>query len=277
MPIRRLLAVVLALASVGALTVTGIALAAGSSSVTGFSFTPQNPHGVFTSGRLFLATHTEYTDATVTTRIHHKLDDDFQFNPNSFPKCNSADISGNLTMQEALQECGPAAGPANNAWLHPPATNVVNGTALFNLGTEFPNACVLAFNGSGSKSEILLFIRMKLDQHLGPIDCANPKTNTDGDSSFVVEGDLKPNGPIGDDYADPDNCSAPDPRRGCRIDLKNVSNGPIRLVDLSVAFRRDNYVRARCVDPHQQWNLRATFTYTNLPGKQTVHKSQSCT
>jgi hypothetical protein len=277
--VRRLPAVVLALATAGALAVTGIALAAGSSTAV-LSFEPSNPHGTLTSGRLFFRTSTEYTGATETTRIQLRLDDDFQFNPDSFPKCNPADISGNITMQEALQNCGPAAGAAKNAWLYPARLNAVNGMAQFNLATEFPTACVLAFNGSGPTSEVLLFIRMKVDQAAGPIDCNSPTTNTDGDTSFLVTGDLKANPAIGGDYTDPDNCSAPDPRRGCQIDLNNVSNGPIRLVFLNVSLKRANYVRARCVDPpagNRKWNLQAMFTYANLAGTQTVNKSQTCT
>jgi hypothetical protein len=279
-PIRRRLAVVLALAIAGALTVTGIALAAASSG--GFlSFSPSDPHSVFTSGRLAFATRANYTDpASTTTRIQLHFDDDFQFNPNSFPKCNPADISGDITMQQALQACGPAAGAAKNAWLWPTAANFSNGQAQFNLASEFPTACVLVFNGLGSTSEVLLFIRMKVDQSSGPIDCGGPTTNTDGDSSFLVQGDLKANPAIGGDYTDPDNCSAPDPRRGCEIDLNNVSNGPIRLVNQSVRIFRANYVRARCVDPpagNRQWNLRITFTYANPVGTQTVNRSQTCT
>jgi hypothetical protein len=277
-PIRRRLAVVLALATAGALAVTGIALASTSGMV--FSFSPSNPDGVFTSGRLSLGTRTNYTAATVTTRIRLDLDDDFQFNPNSFPKCNPADISGDMTMQEALQVCGPAAGAAKNAWLFPATANYSNGQAQFNLASETPTACVLVFNGLGSTSEVLLFIRMKLDQSSGPMDCGGPTTNTDGDTSFLVEGDLKANPAIGGDYTDPDNCSAPDPRRGCELDLNNVSNGPVRLVTLTARIFRANYVRARCVDPpagNRQWNLRTTFTYSNPAGTQTVNRSQTCT
>ena len=112
-------AVVLALAAVGALAVTGIALAAAGSSVN-FSFQPSNPHGTLTSGRLAFGTHTNYSGYSPTTRIQLRFDDDIQFNPNSFPKCDPADLSGNITMQQALQACGPAAGAANNAWLWPP-------------------------------------------------------------------------------------------------------------------------------------------------------------
>jgi hypothetical protein len=279
-PIRRRPAVVLALATAGALAVAGIALAAASSSMN-FSFSPSNPHGVFTSGRLSFGTGTNYTDATsTTTRIRLQFDDDFQFNPNSFPKCNPADISGDMTMQEALQACGPAAGAAKNAWLFPATANFSNGQAQFNLLSETPTACVLAFNGLGSTSEVLLFIRIKVDQSSGPMDCGGPTTNTDGDTSFLVQGDLKANPAIGGDYTDPDNCSAPDPRRGCQIDFNNVSNGPMRLVNQNVRIFRANYVRARCVDPpagNRQWNVRTTFTYANPAGTQTVNKSQTCT
>jgi hypothetical protein len=276
-PIRRRIAVVLALATVGVLAVTGIAAATGSS--VNFSFSPSNPHGVVTSGRLAFGTHTNYTGPTAAlSRIQLRFDDDFQFNPDSFPKCDPADISGNLTMQQALQACGPAAGAAKDAWLWNPNAAFSNGKAQFNLASEFPTACVLVFNGLGSTSEVLLFIRMKVDQSAGPMDCGSPTTNTDGDRSLLVRGDLTANPAIGADYTDPDNCSAPDPRRGCQIDFMNVSDGPIRLVHLSVPIKRGNYVRARCVDPpagNRQWNLQAIFTHTQRT--QTVNDSQTCT
>jgi hypothetical protein len=272
-------AIALALATAGTLAVTGIALAAASSTVV-FSFSPSNPHGELVAGQLSFGTHTEYTGATdQTTRIQLSFDDDFQFKPNSIPRCRPAEISGNITMQEAMQACGPPAGAAKNAYFSP-STAEANGTALFNLGTEFPTACVLAFNGSGQLREILLFIRVKIDQHLGPIDCGSPTTNTDGDQSFLVEGDLKANPAIGGDFTDPDNCSAPDPRRGCQLDLTDVTNPPLRLVDLNVELRRANYFRARCIDPpagNRRWNLQATFTYATPPGTQTVNASRACT
>ena len=265
----------------GTLAVTGIALGAASSSAT-FTFSPSNPHGAVTSGRLNFGTNTTYSALTSTTRIQLHFDDDFQFNPDSFPKCDPADISGpTMTMQQAMQQCGPGAGAANNAWLFPTTATFGNGKALFNVGPESPTACVLVFNGSGSTSEVLLFVRVKVDQLAGPIDCAFPTTNTDGDSSFLVRGDLTANpAALGADYTDPDNCSPPGPRRGCQIDLNNVSNGPLRLVNQNVRITRANYVRARCVDPpagNRQWNLRTTFTYANPAGTQTVNKSRACT
>jgi hypothetical protein len=277
--VRRRATILLALAAAGALTATGIALAAASSSGT-FTFTPSNPHNQVTSGRLVFGTNTSYTGLTSTTRIQLGFDDDFYFNPDSFPKCNPADISGSMTMQQALQQCGPGAGAANNAWLFPPTATFGNGKALFSLGPEGPTACVLVFNGSGATSEVLLFIRTALESP-DPIDCASPTTNTDGDSSFLVRGDLKANpAAMGSDYTDPDNCSAPGFRRGCQIDFANVSNGPLRLVNQNVRIMRANYIRARCVDPpagSRRWNVRMTFTYANPAGTQTVNKSQACT
>jgi hypothetical protein len=269
------------LAIAGALTATGMALAAASSSGT-FTFTPTNPHGQVTSGRLIFGTNTTYTALTSTTRIQLSFDDDFHFNPDSFPKCNPADLSlPTMTMQQAMQQCGPPAGAANNAWLFPAGATFSNGKALFNVANETPTACVLVFNGSGATSEVLLFIRVKVDQLAGPIDCALPTTNTDGDNSFLVRGDLKANpASMGSDYTDPDNCSPPGVRRGCQIDFANVSNGPIRLVNQNVRIMRANYVRARCVDPpagSRRWNMRATFTYASPAGTQTVNKSQACT
>jgi hypothetical protein len=265
----------------GALAVAGFALAAGSSTAT-VSFSPNNPGATFTSGRFFFGTQTQYTALTRTTRIRLALDDDFQFNPNSFPKCDPADISGDMTIQEAMQACGPPAGAANNAWLYPARLGAPNGTALLSLGPETLTACVFAFNGSGTASEVLLFIRVQLEG-TGPIDCTAPETNTAGQTSFLMRGDLKANPAIGGDYTDPDNCSAPDPRRGCQIDFNEVSDGPIRLVHLSTQIGRLNYVRARCVDPpagNRQWNLQAIFTATNPTGPprtQTVTDSQTCT
>jgi hypothetical protein len=279
--LRSRTAIVLALATVGVLSVSGLALATGSS--VNFSFAPSNPGSVVKSGRLSFGTHTNYTGAShVMNRIQLRLDDDFNFNPDSFPKCDPADLSGNLTMQQALEACGPAAGAANNAWLWPANANFTNGQAQFNLASETPTACVLVFNGTGSTSEVLLFIRMKVDQANGPMDCGGPTTNIDGDQSFVIQGDLTANPDIGADFTDPDGCSAPDPRKGCQIDLNGVSDGPIRLIHLTASISRGTYVRARCVDPpagNRQWNLQAFFTRTATSGTktQTVNDSQTCT
>ena len=84
--------------------------------------------------------------------------------------------------------------------------------------------CVLAFNGQGSTSEVLLFIRADFRTYPIPISCANPTPTPRATSARVLRGDLKANPAVGSDYTDPDNCSAPDPRRGCQIDINNINN-----------------------------------------------------
>jgi hypothetical protein len=83
------------------------------------------------------------------------------------------------------------------------------------------------------------------------------------------------------DYLDPDNCSAPDPRRGCQINFNNVDATIGRaLTDLDIGVKRGTYIRARCVDPpagNRKWNLRARFAYVNPSGTKTVNASETCT
>jgi hypothetical protein len=279
-PVPRRSAVALALAAAGVLAAAGIALASATSTVPGFSFTPNNPDGTFTLGKLSFHTNTTYTSATRVNRIQLQLDDDFQFNPNSFPKCSPADLSGAATMQDAMQKCGPPAGAAKNAWLWPPTANTSNGTALIDFPSPTTTACVLVFNGQGSTSELLLFLRVKVGG--GSIYCGSPTTNTDGNGTALLKGDLKQNPmTVGGDYTDPDNCTAPDPRQGCQIDINMIESSVPLLIDLNFSIRRANYVRARCVDPpagNRMWNLRAAFTYVDPPSSQSpVFKSQACT
>ena len=91
-----------------------------------------------------------------------------------------------------------------------------------------------------------------MDQHDGPIDCGDPPNNIDGDTSHLVEGDLTANPAIGADYTDPDNCSAPDPRRGCQIDLNEVSDGPMRLSAISPPRSEGSATCAPSVSIHRR-------------------------
>ena len=286
--------VVFALATAGALAVAGIALAAANSTVPGFSFSPNNPHGVLTPGKPSVHTHPNYTNPGIGNpggamkRMQLNLDDDFQFNPGAFPTCDPTQFTQSTTMAEAMAVCGPAGAPSQNAWLWPANSTTSNGTVELVCAPRAcgpaltVKGCVLVFNGQGSTSEVLLFIRADFTYPI-TISCANPKTNTQGDFSRVLRGDLKANPAVGSDYTDPDSCSAPDPRRGCQLDINNINNTtaevPFPLSDLNVGITRGNYVRARCVDPpagNRKWNLRALFTY-NDNTTQTLLKTQTCT
>jgi hypothetical protein len=285
------------LAIAGVVAVAAIALAAPSSTVPGFSFVPNNPHGVFKPGKLAVHTLTSYTNpgnsqpGGATQRIQLNLDDDFQLNPGSLPKCDPGQFSASTTMAQAMAKCGPPAGSAKNAWLWA-NLDTSNGSVQFVCP---PGSCapppnpitvkggVLAFNAQGSASEVLLFMRLDFfPPYPSNISCANPASSTAGDQTAIANGDLKANPAIGADYADPDQCSAPDPRQGCQIDINSITgSAAIPLSDLNFGLKRGNYVRARCIDPpagNRKWNLRALFTYNGgSPLTTTVFKSQTCT
>jgi hypothetical protein len=256
--------------------------------VPGFSFSPNNPHGVFKPGKLSVHTKTSY-DVTpanenpggATQRLQLNVDDDLQFNPDAIPKCATTPSSfQSWDMAEALAHCGPTISNPN-AWLWQD-TATSNGTATLHAGNAgVIHACVLAFNVQDSASEIVLMLRA--DVHFpSTINCSNPKTNHQGNASYVVKGDLKPNPAIGTDYADPDKCAAPGARLGCQIDFNNITSTlPVPLEELNFSLKRGNYLRARCVDPpagNRKWNLRALFTYNGgSPLTTTVFKTQACT
>ena len=282
-----------ALAPAGVLALAGVALGA-VGSVPGFSFSPSTGVGnVYTPGKLSVRVTSGYFDSSKLSRLQLRLDDDFQFNPDTVPKCLPSDLSGNLTMKQALQKCGPPAGAAKNAWLWPVNSLTSNGTAQFCCGGTRPpgptdkmvKGCMLVFNGQGSTSEVLLFFRVDaLFPSQSAISCADPVNNTEGDVSFVLTGDLKTNPGIGADFTDPDGCSPPGPRQGCEIDFNNVAAGALRTDVLDISLQRGKYIRARCVDPptppspnQRRWNLSAVFTYVDPPGTQAVQKSQACT
>ncbi len=254
---KRWTAVVLALATVGALAVTGLALAAAGSSVN-FSFQPSNPHGTATSGRLAFGTHTNYTGS-------HR---------------DEGDTPPVRRRRPVQPELPPEVRPGGHLGQHHHAGGVAGVRAgrrgrkqrlvvALERGLQQRQRAVQprqrdphrlragvqrhGLNGRGPD------VRSDKVEGVGPIDCGGPTTNTDGDPAILVQGDLKANPAIGADFTDPDNCSAPDPRRGCQIDLTNVSDGPIRLVHLATQIGRLSYVRAKCVDPpagNRQWNLR---------------------
>ena len=142
--IQRWSASALALATVGALAVAGVALAAASSAVPGFSFAPNNPARRVHLGKLSFHTHTNYTASSTTNRIQPLFDDDFQFNPDSFPKCNPANLAGNPTMRTALTLCRtPGCGRRTRA-------RATGRRRCRTSAFPDPHACVCVFTGQGS-------------------------------------------------------------------------------------------------------------------------------
>src|ERR1700752_1552127 len=227
MRMGRRSAIVTALAIAGALSAAGVALGAGDSTAT-FEFTPDKvPKDTYRKGSLFVHTHTTYSGlgSTFTSRAQLNFDDDLRISTQGIPRCNTARVSGNITMQQAMAACGNA--------------RVGNGRAEANLATPGDiKGCVLAFNGqpSGGRPTLLLFTRLQIP---GSINCSNPAQNTDGNGSVLLQGLLK--GASGD--------------FGRQLDGNNIPQ-TAPLSDFRVTVERGSYVSARCNDADRQWNLR---------------------
>lgn len=238
-------AVATAAALVGALGSAGFALATGDSTAT-FQFTPDKaPKDTYRKGSLFVHTHTDYTGATKTVRAQLDFDDDLKISTDGIPRCNVSDIPNNATMKQAMAACGNA--------------RVGSGAARANLVTPGDvHGCVLAFNGrpSGGRPILILLTRLQVP---GAIDCSNPASNSNGNTTVVLQGVLK--GASGD--------------FGTELDVNNIPQA-LPLSDFQVTVERGSYVSARCHDGDREWNLRARFTYTTPSGTQTVNDSQTC-
>lgn len=245
MSIGRSSVVVVALAVTGALGLMGIALAGGDSTAT-LKFSPDTvPKKTYAKGRLTVHTHTDYTGPTKTSRTQLNFDDDLKISTKRIPRCAVGDISGNITMQQAMAACGNAKVGSGKAQ----ANAVVPGDV---------KGCVVAFNGepSGGRSTLLLFTRLNV---IGSIDCSNPSTNTSGNATVLLQGLLK--GASGD--------------YGTQLDFNNIPQ-TLPLSDFRVSVKRGRYVSARCHDKSHKWNMKTKFTYTNPSGTQTVNDSQAC-
>jgi hypothetical protein len=260
---KKRLAVVLALATGGALAVAAIAMGAASSTVT-LSVAPIDlPTNTFQDARLNFHTRTHYTNAGnanpggATRRIQLYFDDDIRFRTDAAePKCNSADISGTMTMAEAYEACGTA------------LVSGIPSDVQFKNGFSTVPGCVLVFNGEGAASEILLFTRYAT---MGAMTCTNPTTNTTGCCNALLTGDLKANtgvtGANPGDFTDPDNCSKP-AARGCQIDINRIpTTAPFPLAHLNPTIDHFSFIAARCHDTGEQsalrLDLRTKFTYND--------------
>jgi hypothetical protein len=274
---RRLTAVV-ALAAVGALASTGVALA--NNSTLSFKYCKANtncltnPGGGFTPGSLRVHWNTTYSAAADppyvrTDRVRLYFDNNIAFNVNAAPKCNPAAISGNKTMQQAMAACGTKL----------IGTGTAQGNLTLNGGEA--NACVLVFNKTGSGVE--LFFRFEVN---GTINCASPATNTNGQTSVLLQapfannpGATAPGGALNAAHYGP--AALPFPR-GRFLDFANISAAsPIPLKDVNFRIRKADYVQARCTargglgPPVKKWVMRGVFNYVGggVPVSQAVNSA----
>jgi hypothetical protein len=250
---KRRVAVVLALAAVGALAVAGIAYAT-SSTVT-FKFTPGKVSKTTPkAGQINVHTHTNYTDvnSNYTDRAQLYFDNDFSFNTGAVPKCNKTSISGTKTMAQAMAACG--------------SKLVGKGTATAAAGANVVHACVLAFNGTGTGGHVLLFTRANVAPPF-TISCSSPSSNTQGNTNVLLDGALKPANKAG---------------YGKLLDFQNIhAASALPLTDFNVTVGKPtvsttgNYVAAKCSHTPKTWKLQTKFTYDS--GTQTVNSTQACT
>ena len=256
-------AVPLALATVGALVVAGIALAAASSTAS-FSFlcsgrTVPNtcPQSTYTKGKLLVHTHTNYTNpgssADQLKRIQIFFDNDFRFDPSVAPTCDPSQLGGK-DMHDAMATCGPSL--------------IGTGRAQAVTASTTINACMLLFNGpddANGDPTIDLYFRASLTNP-STITCGDPASNHQGSTTIVRIGTLRTT-PLGD-Y-----------RR--ELDIPNLHTITLPISDLNFNLQgkyplTSDYAQARCFDADHVWNVSSFFTYNNNT-TQTVNSTRSCT
>ena len=249
---RRLM---LAVATTAAtLAATGITMAVGTSTVS-FIFTPSTvPKHHFTSGTLSVHAHSAFTRDTRTDRIRFNFDDQFTFAPSSVPaSCNPFDVSAIIDMAEAMARCGPA--------------KIGTGTVQFTHATETYNGCILAFNRTppGQLPRVLLFMVAGFAPASTTIDCSNPRSNHNGNSTVLLQGILR-RGETRPDYR-------------VQLDLNHISQATaFPITDLDLKLQRGRYISARCgtEDRLRAWQLRTRLRYVNPTSFQKVDSTQRC-
>jgi hypothetical protein len=264
MRIRRRYAI-LAFASVAMLAVGGVAYANNTSSVTGSKITPSTlPKTTRVPISLFTHTHTNYTFPGQKPRggfaktVTVLYDDDGTINLNGVPSC-TATFGGSTTIAQAWERCGPGAdtAPEVNAYLSPPGA--VSGRASTAPASNFPG-CTLVFKKSAT--QVLLFARMTLVAN-GTANCANPATNSSGNTTVTLVGTIA-NAGVAD--------------FGKKLTVPNIDLLPLPLDDFTATTKRASVFTSRCNDANHTLNIRGIFQYsgTGEPAD-TANATQQCT
>jgi len=272
MRIRRRSAILVAVAAtaLGALGAAGAAQANNVSTLPTWNVTPSalpGPGGTppFANVQLNVQTHTVYTAPgnkpaggfakTVTLRF----DDDVKLNLAGIPSC-TATFGGSTTIAQAWERCGPGADQPGevNAYLSPPTA--VSGRASTAPASNF-GGCTLVFKKSAT--QLLLFARMTLVAN-GTPNCANPATNSAGNTAVTLVGNLTSSTAIADYHT--------------ILTVPNVDLQPLPLDDFSAAIKRGAAFQARCRDTNRLLNLRGTFVYSGSgEAPDTVNRTKACT
>jgi hypothetical protein len=281
MRFRRYL--VLALASVTALAVAGVASAnhvSNESDLPTWNVTPSalpgsggggnGGSGTLANVALDIETSTVYAHPNDLAQggkaktVTLLFDNDVGISLAGIPSC-TANFGAGTTIAAAWERCGPGADEAGevNAYLSPPTA--VSGTVSTAPPSNF-GGCDLVFKRSATS--LLLFARIALIQNGAP-QCANPATNTAGNTSTTLIGNLT-------------NVTTTDFK--VKLTVPNVDQVPLPLDSFKAKIKRGSAFRARCVDNNKLLNLRGTFAYTNDGAggnpdqpSDTINKTKACT
>jgi hypothetical protein len=272
MRIRRRYAILVAVAATAfaAFGAAGAAQANNVSTLPTWNVTPSalpGPGGIppFANVALGVQTHTNFTSpgnkpaGGFTKSVLLRFDDDVKLNLAGIPSC-TATFGGSTTIAQAWERCGPGAdtSPEVNAYLSPPTA--VSGTASTAPASNF-NGCTLVFKKSATS--VLLFARMTLVAN-GTPNCASPATNSSGNTSVTLAGNLASSTAIAD-YRQ-------------ILTVPNVDLQPLPLDDFKANLKRAAVFQARCRDSNQLLNLRGVFTYSGSgEAPDTVNKTKACT
>jgi len=269
--------VVLAVASVTALAVGGIASAnhiSNTSSLPTWNVTPNalpgsggggtGGSGTTAAVRLDVQTHTNYAhpgdkpQGGYAKQVSLLFDNDIVLNLTGIPSC-TATFSSGATIAQAWERCGPGAdtSPEVNAFLSP--STAVSGTSSTAPPSNFPG-CTMVFKKDST--HLLLFARVTLVAN-GTANCASPATNTTGNTTVTLTGALT---------------SVTTTDFKTKLSVPGIDNLPLPLDDFKAGVKRASVFKARCVDNNKLLNLRGTFIYSGTgQATDTVNKTKACT
>src|SRR4051794_11843123 len=251
---RRYAALVV-VAAIAGLVVAGIALATTTSTFS-FKASPSTaPKRTYQAGSLYTDLETHYTNpgnaipggAVNRTQIY--LDKNFKVDPTAAAKCPANKLA-NQTMKGAMAAC-------SNALV---GTGAAKATAPQNAFVI--NACVLLFNGplKNNHPTLNVFTRAQASNPSN-ISCADPKNNTQGNTTVLLTGVYK----------------AASGLYGKVLDVQHITQASqLPLTSYKTTVKKGKYASARCAAADHLWHMKVVWTYNN--GKSsTVSRTQRCT
>jgi hypothetical protein len=254
MRIRKRYAIALAVVAAGGLAIASLALGAATSTFT-FKTSPSTaPKTTYKSGSLYTDLETHYTNpgngnpggAVERTQIF--LDKNFKVNPNAAKTCAASSLSGQ-TMKGAMAHCKTALVGSGKAQAVNPATK------------KPVYACVLLFNGKPQAGKPTLQVFTRVDITGKVLSCANPGSNTGGQTTVLLTGVYK-------------NASG---LYGKVLDVNNITKAAaFPLTSYKTTVKHGNYASARCAAANHLWHVKVVWTYNNGQSS-SVSRTQKCT